>query len=76
MKRLSIETLKLDKTNYVIFRPYQKKQNYQVTIKVFDNNTNDLIEIESKEFVKYLGVIIDNNLTWKYHIDNIAHKNK
>ena len=67
-------TLNLSKTNYVIFRPYQKKQSYQVSLKVFDNNTNDFIEIESKEFVKYLGVIIDRNLTWKYHIDNIAYK--
>ena len=67
-------TLNLSKTNYVIFRPYQKKQSYQVSLKVFDNNTNDFIEIESKEFVKYLGVIIDSSLTWKYHIDNIAYK--
>ena len=41
---------------------------------MFDNNTNDFIEIESKEFIKYLGVIIDSNFTWKYHIDNIAYK--
>ena len=67
-------TLNLSKTNYVIFRPYQKKQSHQVSLKVFDNNTNDFIEIESKEFVKYLGVIIDSNLMWKYHIDNIAYK--
>ncbi len=32
------------------------------------------IEIECKEFVKYLGVLIDSNLTWKYHIDNISSK--
>ena len=50
-------------TNYVIFWPYQKQQSYQVSSKVFDNNTNDFIEIESKEFVKYLGVIIDSNPT-------------
>ena len=56
-------TLNLSKANYVIFRPYQKKQSYQVSLKVFDNNTNDFIEIESKEFAKYLGVIIDSNLS-------------
>jgi hypothetical protein len=67
-------TLNLSKTNYIIFRPYQKRQNYQVNIKVFDNNSNNFVKIESKEFVKYLGVIIDSNLTWKYHIDNIANK--
>jgi hypothetical protein len=37
-------------------------------------NTNELISIEYKEYVKYLGVLIDENLTWKYHIDNIASK--
>ena len=41
---------------------------------MFDNNTNDFIENESKKFVKYLGVIIDSNLNWKYHMDNIAYK--
>ena len=56
-------TLNLSKANYVIFRPYQKKQSYQVSLKVFDNNTNDFIEIESKEFAKYFGVIIDSNLS-------------
>ena len=71
--------MNLSKTKYyVIFRPYKKKQSYQVSLKVFDNNTNDFIEIESKEFVKYLGVIIDSlndNLTWKYHAHRyIAYK--
>ena len=33
-----------------------------------------MTEIECKEFVKYLGIIIDNNLSWKHHIDNIASK--
>jgi hypothetical protein len=41
---------------------------------MFNNNTNKLTEIECKEFIKYLGVIIDISLTWKYHIDNIASK--
>ena len=33
-----------------------------------------MTEIECKEFVKYLRIIIDNNLSWKYNIDNIASK--
>ena len=67
-------TLNLKKSIYVIFRSYQKKLNFQVSIKMFNNNTNKLTEIECKEFIKYLGVIIDSSLTWKYHIDNIASK--
>ena len=53
-------TLNLRKTNYVIFRPYKKMQNYQVSVKLFDNSTNNSIEIECKEFVKYLEVLIDS----------------
>jgi hypothetical protein len=41
---------------------------------MFDNHSNNLINIERNEFIKYLGVIVDSNLTWKYHIDNIASK--
>jgi hypothetical protein len=67
-------TLNLNKSIYVIFRSYQKKLNFQVSIKMFNNNTNKLTEIEYKEFIKYLGVIIDSSLTWKYHVDNIASK--
>ena len=67
-------TLNLKKSIYVIFRSYQKKLNFQVSIKMFNNNTNKLTEIECKEFIKYLGVIIDSSLTWKYHIDNISSK--
>jgi hypothetical protein len=38
----------------------KKMQNYQVSVKLFDNSTNNSIEIECKEFVKYLGVLIDS----------------
>ncbi len=67
-------TINLKKSNYVIFHPHQKKLDYQVELKMFDNHSNNLINIERKEFIKYLGVIVDGNLTWKYHIDNIASK--
>ena len=67
-------TLNLKKSNYVIFHSHEKKLDYQVELKMFDNHSNNLINIECKEFIKYLGVIVDGNLTWKYHIDNIASK--
>ncbi len=67
-------TLNLKKSNYVIFHPHQKRLDYQVELKMFDNHSNNLINIERKEFIKYLGVIVDGNLTWKYHIDSIASK--
>ena len=30
--------------------------------------------MERQDYVKYLGILIDKNLTWKYHIDYVASK--
>ena len=29
---------------------------------------------ECKDYVKYLGVLLDSNLSWKFRIDNVALK--
>ena len=60
--------LDIKKSNFVIFRPRQKNLNHQVHLKVFDHNNNSYISLECKNFVKYLGVLIDENLSWKYTI--------
>ena len=41
---------------------------------IFDNNQNKNVALECKISVRYLGVIIDNNLSWKHHIDHVAIK--
>ena len=41
---------------------------------MFDNQLNTFISLESKNYVKYLGLLIDSGLTWKYHIDYITTK--
>ena len=41
---------------------------------IFDNEQNKNVALEFKEFVKYLGILIDNNFSWKYHIDYIVIK--
>ena len=41
---------------------------------MFDNEHKTLKSLERKNFFKYLGVLIDNNLSWKHHIDYIALK--
>ena len=35
---------------------------------------NKYERLESKICVKYLGVLVDQNLSWKYHIDSIVTK--
>ena len=67
-------TLNIKKSNYVIFRPPQKKIDYKPVIKLLDNNSQLMISLEYKDCVKYLGVLIDSHLSWKQHIDHIALK--
>ena len=52
-------SLNVKKTNFVIFHPSQKRLNYKVNLKIYDNNRKHFISLESKDYVKYLGVLID-----------------
>jgi len=61
--------------NFIIFHLYHKEADYYlVTLKTFDKDTSSFLCLERKEYVKYLRVFIDSNLTWKYHIGFIASK--
>ena len=50
---LIVKSLNIDKTNYIIFHPYNKPTKQHVTIKINNKSINE------KEFIKYLGVFID-----------------
>ena len=52
----------------------QKKLNYQICLKIQDNNMNAATALENKDYLKFLGVLIDKHLTRKQHIDYIASK--
>ena len=67
-------SLNIKKTNYIIFHPYQKRINYNICIKAYDSRTKTFFDLERKDYVKYLGVIIDEHLSWKHHINYIALK--
>ena len=60
--------------NYVIFRPYQRKLNYSVNIEMIDNCTQIPTTLQCEDHVKYLGVLLDSNLSWKFQINNVALK--
>ena len=67
-------SLNRKKTNYVIFRPRQKKRpffclsrkvdiflvKYQLNFRVIDHYSGIFIPLECKNYVKYLGVHIDD----------------
>ena len=56
-------SLNVKKTNYIIFHPYQKRLNYDANIKILDSRVNKYFNLERKEYVRYLGVMIDNHLS-------------
>ena len=37
-------------------------------------NYDKNVALECKEFINYIGILIDSHLTWKHHIDHIAIK--
>ena len=59
--------LNVGKTNFVIFRA-NKRIYHNVTL-VLNRKA-----IEQKDHVKYLGVLVDEHLTWKHQIDNVSKK--
>ena len=61
-------TLNIKKSNFVIFHPYQKQLASQPKLSMFDDEKNIYVRLESKVSIKYLDVLIDQNLSWIYHI--------
>ena len=60
--------LNIKKTNFVNFHPFNKPLKETITLPI---NKKSIIE---EKYVKYLGVLIDSSLTWKYHIENLTKK--
>ena len=58
-------TLNVDKSNYIVFK--------QVNDCKLDINLNGTPLLQ-KEFVKYLGLLIDSKLSWNHHIDYLKKK--
>ena len=61
-------SLNIDKTNFVVFHPYNKPSKHKITLKIQKK------AISEKNHVKYLGIMIDSGLTWQDHIDCITQK--
>ena len=69
-KWLRVNTLSLNagKTELIFFHSKQRCWNYDISIKF---NGVRLIPVD---FVKYLGMFIDNYLSWNYHILQLSKK--
>ena len=61
-------SLNVDKTEFIVFRPPSVKIDHRFTLKL-----NGTILFESPK-IKYLGLILDNCLSWKHHIFELRKK--
>ena len=57
---------KLQKTNYVIFRPSQRKVNHSFYLSF------GCQPLTQSNVTKFLGVYLDEHLAWKYHINLVC----
>ena len=60
--------LNIDKTNFVIFNSPQHSCPVTVSIKI------DNLPMRKTCYVKFFGVLLDENLSWKYHLTELSRK--
>ena len=61
-------SLNIDKTNYVIFHSSSRNVPSDSTIKIGKKH------IKRVKFVKFLGLLLDEHLSWKYHLSELSKK--
>ena len=64
-------SLNVDKTKWFLFHPLSKRQFLPQTL---PNLLIEDIHIKREHVTKFLGVIIDENLSWKQHIEILSSK--
>ena len=61
-------SLNLKKTNFMIFKPRQKRYHFPMQICINEQR------IEQVKETVFLGVVLDEHLSWKPHISQVARK--
>ena len=61
-------SLNVDKTNFIIFQSPQHSITEAVNIK------SGNLPIRKVCYIKFLGVLLDENLSWKYHLTDLSKK--
>ena len=71
-------SLNVSTSNFVIFHPYQRKLYRAVNLKILDNNSEQVVSLQRKTYVKYLGVLIDGTTHGTTHYSSkhlpLAHR--
>ena len=60
-------SLNVNKTNFMVFTP-KRKQHDVINLNIENHTINEVNQC------KFLGVILDNNLSWKHHIQYVKSK--
>ena len=60
--------LNVDKTNFVIFHSVRKVLPLQIVIKIGKSH------IKQTKYVKFLGLLVDEHLSWKVHLSELSKK--
>ena len=66
--RLNKLSLNINKTNYILFHSHQNKLLTQIKL------TIDNIPIEQSDKTKFVGIIINQDLTWTDHLSLLQNK--
>ena len=61
-------SINVKKSNFIIFRPRQNRQTLDLAFNISNYSIDRVKE------ATFLGVILDEHLTWKSHIHNVARK--
>ena len=61
-------SLNINKTEFVIFRSPRNPINAEINIRLNGKR------LYPSKFIKYLGVLLDEHLSWKYHINELIKK--
>ena len=68
LNKLSIN---LTKTNYMIIKSPKRKTNIIWDVKL-TNNDGSAYSLEKRTYIKYLGVLIDDTLSWKHQVSYLC----
>ena len=60
--------LNIDKTNFVIFRSQRQRLTEQIVLKIGRK------KVKEESHVKVLGIMLDSNLSWKFHLADLSKK--
>ena len=52
----------------MLYHPTQRITNYEISLYINNNR------IKQEKYIKYVGILLDSNLSWKYHISHLAKK--